>query len=507
MDQKTSSPLMEPIAPARGGTGPQVLFAASEAYPLVKTGGLADVACYLSKALAEQGADARIVLPAYGAVLEQVTDALTLARLSVEGATSPVRLLQTMLPGTGVPVYLVDCPALYARPGNPYVQPDGTDWADNAARFALFSRVIALIATRRAGLDWAPEIVHCNDWHTGLAPALLASEPARPATVFVIHNLAFRGLFPAGTFPALALPARLWGADGLEFYGQLSFIKGGLVFADRLVAVSPGFARDILTPAGGHGMDGLLRARAGVLSGILNGVDYRVWDPRRDPFIASHYWLDALEGKRADKRALQQELGLFPSDGALLFGFIGRLADQKGVDLILAIVDDLMAHGDVQLALLGSGERFYEQELRRAAGRWHGRVGARIGYDEGLAHRLEAGVDCFLMPSREEPCGLNQLYSLRYGTVPIVRATGGLADTVIDADSPGATGFVFREAIPHAVYAACTRAREVFVRTPERWHALMQGGMRQDFGWERSARAYLDLYRSLIRERAPRACE
>jgi len=484
----------------------KVLFAVSELYPLVKTGGLADAACYLPIALADRGIDIRIVLPAYEAVKEQLIGSRIKSQFPLRRISPSSRVLETSLADGGLIVYLVDCPDYFERPGNPYMAPEGGDWPDNAQRFALFARTVCRLALGQTALQWRPELVHCNDWHTGLAPALLAAEQQRPATVFAIHNLAYQGRFPYSTFVDLALPPSLWNAAALEFHGDLSFIKGGLVFADRLVAVSPGYAREILTPEHGHGLDGVFRERIGHLSGILNGVDYRVWDPRIDEHIVRPYWIDVLENKLASKRALQQELGLGIEDGAFLIGHIGRLTEQKGTDLLMASLPELLRHEDIQVAILGSGNEYFQRQLQGAAQRWRGRVAVRLGYSETLAHRIEAGADCFLMPSREEPCGLSQLYSLRYGTVPIVHATGGLADTV-SALTPetlrdgSATGFQFHAASAQALCAATLKARNLFRDDRGRWNELMCTGMQQDFSWDHSAEKYHALYLDLIKDR------
>ncbi len=477
----------------------KVLFAASEVYPLIKTGGLADVACFLPIALHEQGCDIRIVMPAYRSILAQGTVLKSRSGFFIPQFKLHVRLLETTLPGGQVPVYLVDIPELFDRPGGPYQAPAGTDWPDNARRFAIFGYIIHLISLNQVGLHWSPELLHCNDWHTGIATALLANQPQRPATVFTIHNLAYQGRFPYETYQSLMLPPHLWSMDALEFHGELSFIKGGLVFADRLTTVSPTYAREITTPEYGYGMEGLLQLRADKLTGILNGVDYRIWDPRLDPVIAHHYGLTNLADKKINKLALQRELGLKVNEDAILLAHISRLIGQKGIDLILNGVHQLLQDKDVQLVILGTGEDRYEQELRAAAVSYDQRLVVVLDYNEILSHRIQAGSDIFLMPSRFEPCGLTQLYAMRYGTIPVVRCTGGLADTVVDANKKSlqtrhATGFHFhRDSLPEFMLAA-GRAIHMYRSAQPTWRQIMATAMSQDFSWEKSAQQYRQVY-------------
>ena len=479
----------------------KILFAASEAHPLIKTGGLADVAGSLPIALSELGQDVRLVLPAYREALARIEGFSVIA--TIQCADTAVRILESQLPGSPVPVWLVDAPHYFDRPGGPYLGPDGRDWPDNAARFALFGRVVADLALGRVGLAWQPDLVHCNDWQTGLIPALLALEPSRPATVFTLHNLAYQGLFAREIFKLLDLPGELWSPEAMEFHGQCSFIKGGLVFADRLTTVSPSYAEEIRTPALGYGLEGLLNHRSHDLSGILNGADYSVWDPSRDPYIVKNYDPGALYLKAFNKSDLQRRFELPVLKDVPLIGMIGRLVEQKGVDLLLEILPQLLRH-PLQLVLLGSGEAHLEQALQDWAKARPERIAVHLGYSEDLAHRIEAGADMFLMPSRFEPCGLNQMYSLRYGTVPIVRRTGGLADTVVDASEEtlaagAATGFVFDSPVPQALLATLLRALSLYTQTP-RWQRLVKTGMAQDFSWQKSARQYLDLYAETLRQ-------
>lgn len=479
----------------------RILFAASEAFPLIKTGGLGDVAGSLPRALRGLKQDVHLILPAYADVLKRAGKLKTVAEFSVRHHT--VRLLAGNLPATRLPVWLVDCPELYDRPGNPYLGPDGKPWADNAWRYTIFAEAVVQVATNQLGLDWQAEVVHCNDWQTGLIPALLSLQAERPVTVFTIHNLAYQGTFSYQTFQELGLSPDLWHLAALEYHGQLSFIKGGLVFADRINTVSPSYAREIQTPEFGYGLDGLLRHRQSVLSGILNGIDLKEWNPGTDSFLAQTYNRRSLVNKGINKSALQQNLGLQPDADALLIGFVGRLVEQKGVDILLAGIQEILSL-PVQLAMLGSGEAHFEAALLEVATQHVGQVAIKIGYSESLAHQIEAGADVFLMPSRFEPCGLNQMYSMHYGTPPIVRQVGGLADTVIDANESNlsaktATGFVFSGERGMDLYQTINRACDIYA-DKQKWHTLQLTGMGRDFSWQNSAQEYLKLYKAALEE-------
>jgi starch synthase len=478
-----------------------ILFAASEAHPLVKTGGLADVAGSLPRAIKNSQQEIRLILPAYPAAVANAGKLKSVAELELPGATAPVRLLQGWLPHTRVRLYLVDAPEYFDRPGGPYSSPQGSDWPDNCDRFALFAHAVCCVAMNHAELDWQPDIVHCNDWQTGLVPALLSLEKVRPATLFTVHNLAYQGLFGWDQFQALQLPSHWWSMEKMEYHQKMSFIKGGLVFSDRITTVSPTYAREIRTPEFGCGLEGLLEQRKDSLTGILNGVDYQVWSPGRDSLLPYTYSVHRPAAKLKNKRELQKAFGLPVEPGVPLFSHIGRLVEQKGIDLILELVPELLQR-QLQLVILGTGHQELEETLRQAHKTYPERIGVHIDYNETLAHLLEAGSDIFLMPSRFEPCGLNQLYSLRYGTPPIVRGTGGLADSVMDATSANlsqhrATGFVFENANGRDLLQAIDRALELYAR-PDTWKDLMQTGMRQDFSWTRSAAAYIDLYTRLL---------
>lgn len=478
----------------------KVLFVTSEIAPWVKTGGLGDVAAALPPALARQGADVRVLTPRYPALREAFADARPLVQLPGFGGALPAsELLQAHM--GDIPLLLLDCPAFFDRPGNPYLGPEGRDWLDNHLRFGLLSRVAARLSSDASPLDWRPDILHCNDWQTALAPYYLRFyEPGGAASVMTIHNLAFQGVFAPQLLDDLALTGKDWHIDGVEYYGQLSFLKAGLRHADWITTVSPTYAREIQSDEGGMGLGGLLASRADHLTGILNGIDTEIWNPATDPFLPEHYDREHLAGKAHCKRALQRDLGLVERDDRPLFGIVSRLTHQKGLDLVAAIGDALIDL-PAQLVVLGSGERAVENEFRSLAARHPGQVSVTIGFDEPLSHRIEAGADCFLMPSRFEPCGLNQMYSLAYGTPPLVRATGGLADTVTDCRpetlaNGTATGFVCIPATAEALFETIQRAAACW-RDKASWRSLQQNGMARDFGWAQPARQYLDVYQRL----------
>ncbi|HEY3698922.1 MAG TPA: glycogen synthase GlgA [Spongiibacteraceae bacterium] len=479
----------------------RILFATSEAYPLIKTGGLADVSSSLSRALLALGHDVRLLLPAYRDVLNNACGIGLKKIAEFTLAEHQVALLETRLPGTRVKTWLLDCPALFDRPGNPYLDSNGQAYADNDRRFLLLARAAAELAMNRCGCNWRPDILHCNDWQTALAPALISAEPLRPATIFTIHNLAYQGLYSYDSFLATDLPARFWNYDALEFHGQFSFIKGGIVFADRVNTVSPSYAQEIQSERFGYGLEGLLRYRGAHLRGILNGINDEEWNPGTDAHLVQRYNRRTLTLKVQNKLALQRQLKL-PQDADIpLLGFIGRLVEQKGIDWLLASIDTLITQ-NAQLVLLGSGERVFEDALRELVQRHPQHIAVTIGYNETLAHRIEAGADIFLMPSRFEPCGLNQMYSLRYGTVPLVHRVGGLADTVIDMtaatmDNATANGFVFETPSAAALQQTLERALPIY-RARKQWRQLQLHGMNADFSWQHSAQAYQQLYREAL---------
>ena len=478
-----------------------VLAVASEIFPLIKTGGLADVTGALPAALAEIGVRVTTLVPGYPSVLDGLDGAEPLHRFA-ELFGGPARLLRGRV--AGLDLLAIDAPHLYARPGNPYAGPDGRDWPDNAQRFAALGAVAAVLATGEVG-SVAPDMVHAHDWQAGLALAYLHQRGRRPGTVFTVHNLAFQGTYPPSLLAELGLPASAFAIDGIEFYGNLSFLKAGLFYADRITTVSPTYAAEIRTPEGGMGFDGLLRTRAAALCGILNGIDETVWNPAADPHIEAGFSVTRLARRTANKAALQARLGLTASPETLLFGVISRVTWQKGLDLLLADLPGLAGLG-AQLALLGSGERGLEDGLAAAAAAHPGRLACVIGYDEALAHQIQAGADALLVPSRFEPCGLTQLCGLRYGALPVVARVGGLADTVIDANEAAlaagsGTGVQFAPVTREMLAAAIQRTMALW-REPATWRRLQRNAMRSDFSWRRSAARYAALYRVLLAERA-----
>lgn len=479
----------------------RVLFGTSELSPWAKTGGLGEVARDLPQALARAGAEVRVLLPAWPALRAAHPTAKPVARFEdTGGALAPATLLYV----EGNPgLLLVKCDEYYARPGTLYQSPEGSDWPDNHLRFGLLSRVAARLSGAGSPLEWRPDVLHCNDWQCGLAPAWRRIErgsgPRGAATLMTVHNLAYQGLFPREVLVPLGLPASAFTFDGLEFYGQLSFLKAGLRYSDLISTVSPTYAREIQSEALGFGLNGLLSQRTGDLAGILNGIDTEVWNPASDPHLERAYDAENLGAKGRNKWALQADLGIEEAPERPLLGMVARLVEQKGVDLVLEATRQLVAMG-CQLALLGSGEKRFEEGFVELARQYPASVGVKIGFDEALAHRIEAGADLFLMPSRFEPCGLNQLYSMRYGTPPVVRRTGGLADSVINHGAEGEaapTGFVFEDADADSMVAAIERALAVY-RSPTRWQALQRSAMARDAGWDPSAAEYLALYRRAL---------
>jgi len=475
----------------------KILFVTSEAHPLIKTGGLADVCGSLPKALAELDQDIRLIIPNYQA-LKSIESVRFLFSLRVDNRN--INILETRLPDSQVVVWLVDYPTFYNYPGNPYVDETGEPWANNAERFALFCRVVVEVAMDRGYQDWKPDVVHCNDWQCGLVPALLSLEQDRPATVFTIHNMAYQGLFPVSEVALLNLPGQLWHPEGLEFHSKLSFIKGGLVYSDYITTVSPTYATEIQTAEYGYGLEGLLEHRKESLGGIINGIDLDQWDPETDAYLTHNFSITTLDQKRQNKKELQTKFSLPINENVPLFGLIGRLVEQKGIDLILECLPEMLSM-NVQFVLLGSGDKDFEKLVQKLAQEYPDKMAIKIGYDESLAHLIEAGSDIFLMPSRFEPCGLNQMYSQRYGTIPIVRKTGGLADTVIDTLpdtllNNTASGIVFNEANASSLLESIKRAL-VLYSIPSSWKKMQITGMKKDFSWQKSAEQYLALYDSL----------
>lgn len=497
----------------------KILFASSEVAPFSKTGGLADVSAALPPALASLGEQVTVITPAYRSVWScgrpieplDVDLSIPIGTKTVEGT-----LLRSTLPAgpqgsEAVPVLLVQQDDYYDRDGL-YGTPEG-DYVDNCERFVFFSRAV-LEAARK--LELTVDVVHCHDWQSALIPAYLQIEyrdcPGleRAGSLFTIHNLAFQGQFWHWDMLLTGLDWKYFNWRQLEFHGKLNLLKAGLVFADRLNTVSPRYAEEIQTAAFGAGLEGVLQHRRAVLSGILNGVDYRVWNPATDPYLPQTYDPSCVEsGKAACKSALQSELRLRPAANAPLVAFVGRLTEQKGIDLIVDVLPEWTRTTDVQWVVLGTGEPRFHQALLGLAERFPHKLAVRLEFSERLAHRIEGGADLFLMPSRFEPCGLSQMYSMKYGTVPVVRATGGLVDTVVDATPQAlaegrATGFVFSECSPLALSEALRRACELY-RRPHQWRQLQATCLQQDWSWERSAREYQALYRRICERRVQAA--
>lgn len=472
-----------------------VLSVTSELFPIIKTGGLADVAGALPSALEREGVHVVSLLPGYPSVMKALERIEVVQDYSnLFGASA--RLLSGQ--AAGLDLFVVDAPHLYKRPGSPYLTPDGRDWPDNARRFAALGRVAADIGLG-AVPGFIPDVVHAHDWQAGLAPAYLHFDGGpRPGTVMTIHNIAFQGVFPADLLYELGLPPSAFTVDGVEYYGQIGFLKAGLRLSDHITTVSPSYAKEIQTPQGGMGLDGLLRARAKDVYGILNGIDERVWNPADDLNLPHRYDRQSLRARVGNKRALQERLRLDIDADAMLFGVVSRLSEQKGLDLVLAALPVLLTDG-AQLALLGSGDRELEDSFRAASVVYPGQVGCFFGYDEKLAHLIQGGSDALLVPSRFEPCGLTQLCAMRYGSVPIVSRVGGLADTIVDANemaiaSGVATGIQFSPVNLSGAIDAFERAKSLW-KEKAAWERLQMNGMATEVGWERPARHYAQLYR------------
>ncbi|HSI56548.1 MAG TPA: glycogen synthase GlgA [Ideonella sp.] len=478
----------------------KVLQVCAEIFPLLKTGGLADVAGALPPALAAVGVEPRVLLPGFNAILDGLKDPAMVAELPARGQVPSARLLYGELPACNVQAYVIDAPGLYRRDGGPYADARQQPYADNHLRFARLAWAAADLAS---GADpyWRPVLAHAHDWHAGLVPACLKAVGAPAASVFTVHNLAYQGGFAPQQFFELGLPWHFFQAEGMEFHGGLNFMKAGLFFADRLSTVSPTYAAEIQHPEQGMGLDGLLRSRAEVLHGILNGVDPTVWNPADDALIASNYDARKMAGKARCKAALQAQLGLAAEPLTPLFCVISRLTEQKGLHLVLRLLPRLVERG-AQFALLGSGDPGMEAAFRELAAQHPAQVAVRIGYDENFAHGLVAGADVIMVPSRFEPCGLTQLYGLQYGTLPLVRRVGGLADTVSDSslealDDGLATGFVFDEFSDAGIEAALRRALALYRRRKE-WAAVQRTAMAQRHDWAVAAQHYLGVYRQAL---------
>ncbi|MXS86007.1 glycogen synthase GlgA [Nitrosomonas sp. HPC101] len=485
---------------------PRVLFVTPEVFPLCKTGGLGDVSAALPGALRELKTDVRLLVPGYPSVLSGIKHKRKLAECNLLPYFPPATLFSSRLQvneSVSVPLYVIHCPELYQRPGGIYLDEDGKDWPDNAQRFGLLSKMGALLASDASPLAWVPDIVHCNDWQSGLTPAYLHFHSGKKAaSLMALHNLAFQGKFPSDQVAKLGLPAESFSVEGVEYYGNLSFLKAGIYYADHISTVSPGYAREIQHEPLGFGLQGLLAKRSDDITGIINGIDTAVWNPATDPYIVKKYSSRTfLSAKKVNKLVLQREMGLEENGTIPLFAGISRLSYQKGYDILLQAASAL-TNFPAQLVLLGKGDPSLEEQLILLAQTDPARIAVRIDYDEALSHRITAGADCFLMPSRFEPCGLNQMYSQHYGTPPVVHATGGLMDTVVDLTPEtlarkSASGFHFHEMTTSAFMEAIGRAVNAYCDAGL-WKKLQRSGMQKDFSWQASASAYQSIYSLLM---------
>ncbi len=505
----------------------KVLFATSEVWPLLKTGGLGDVSYSLPHALKERNLDLRLVLPAYRDLLSKLDSFKTLGwlKLDLAGTTREVRILEAKHAQFEMPIWLVDYQQLFDREGDPYTHANGHDWPDNAERFTLFSQAVAALSLDKLNRGWKADVVHCNDWQTGLVAAFLDQEAERPRRIFTIHNLAYGGNFSHDEYNRLQLPSAWWSMEGVEFYGNFSMLKAGIVYADAITTVSPTYAKEICTSEFGYGLEGVLSSRSYKLSGILNGIDTKVWNPATDTLIPFNYTPHRRNpGKQKNKKALLESYGITANKEQLeapLLGLVSRLVEQKGIDMVVEAIPKIIAETNANFVIIGTGDAFIETKLKQLNKKYPERVLITIGYDEEKAHLLEAGSDIFLMPSRFEPCGLNQMYSLSYGTIPIVNRTGGLADTVINAgdteinlakaqeshdksvdttlettlDSTRPNGFVLNKPNTPELISTIIRALTLF-ENKKSWQQLQQNAMSQSFSWEKSADSYIEIYKS-----------
>lgn len=472
-----------------------LLFVASECAPFVKTGGLADVIGAVPKSLALQGVSVRVLLPAYPAVAEHLAHGETVMTFDdLFGGSARIVAVHA----EGLEMLLLDAPHLFDRAGSIYLGPDGQDWPDNDLRFAALSYAGARLAVEGAQ-GWKPDVVNAHDWQAGLVPACLRQMDGQsPPVVMTIHNIAFQGLFDATRLSTLGLRSELFTPEGIEYYGRIGFLKAGLALSEKITTVSPTYAAELLTPDFGMGLDGLLRGRQSDLRGILNGIDLDAWDPKSDSDLIANYSADDLSGKARNKAEVEARFGLTPGEGPL-FCVVSRLTSQKGLDMLLDCLPGLVSQGG-RLALLGTGEPDLERAFIEASNRYAGAVGSIIGYDEAMSHLLQGGSDAILIPSRFEPCGLTQLYGLRYGTLPVVARTGGLADTVIDANEAAqladcATGVQFAPVTATMLGHAISRTCALFAQKGI-WNGMMRRAMTHPVGWDLSASAYLDVYQS-----------
>lgn len=483
----------------------KVLFVTSEVFPLIKTGGLADVSGSLPSALKNLNVDVRVLIPGYPSVLNQLNDLQHIASFHHLPIVQDVELLLGTIPDSQVKVMVIKSSILYERGGGPYADANGLEWQDNPVRFGVLSKIASLLSSPQTPInDWRPDIVHCNDWQTGLAPAYMKLvDHSAAKSIISLHNMAFQGCYPAEWVTALGLPESAFTIEGFEYYGQLSFLKAGIFYADALSTVSPSYAKEIQTEAFGFGLQGLLAKRGNEIKGILNGIETDEWNPETDPYLIRNYSNVKIAGKKQVKKTLQKKLGLTIDATAPLLGIVSRLTHQKGLDMLLLIAQDLLDAG-CQLALLGSGDSTLESAFRGLAVNNPGKASATIGYNESLSHQIMAGSDMFIMPSRFEPCGLNQLYGLAYGTPPIVNATGGLADSVIDTTPASiknktASGFVMDKVSSDALLTCIQRALDIFRADAKSWRQIQRNGMSQNLSWDKSALEYLTLYQDLIK--------
>ncbi|MBJ7538362.1 glycogen synthase GlgA [Marinomonas sp. C1424] len=474
----------------------KTLFAASEIYPLIKTGGLADVAGALPVALRKQGHDVRLIMPAYNDLLKKVAPIQKSINLGNPFGVGDLILLETSIPESDTPIWLLQCQALYEREAGPYLDSKGADFQDNHLRFAALSWAAATLALHGHLIGWQADVLHLNDWQTGFAAAYLKSWKAdHIPVVTTVHNLRYNGSFEMSKFADMRLSTELLDLHGMEFYGNFSGLKAGLVYADAITTVSPTYAQEILTSEYGDGLDGTLKSLQHKLTGILNGVDYEQWSPEKDQFIAQNYGPESLTKKYENKLALLQENGLSEDTSQPIFGVVSRLTEQKGLDLVLEAIPHLLDRG-ARLIVLGAGDKHLEAGYLELQSLYPEQVSVRIGYFEDYSHRIQAGIDALLIPSRFEPCGLTQLYALKYGTLPVVRQTGGLADTVFEWGDR-ANGFVFTDADVASLKAALERCMESFYNSHS-WQEKQRNAMAYDYSWEAVTGQWVELYESLI---------
>jgi starch synthase len=479
----------------------QILHVCSEMYPLLKTGGLADICYALPQEQIKHGHNVRILLPGFPSIINNLTSLKLISQINTKFSDTPVKLLQAQLANSDLIIYIIDAPNLYNRSGNPYVDSNNIEYGDNYLRFALLGYIAYKLADK-LDTNWQPQLVHAHDWHAGLAAAYIKANNLTTKTVFTIHNLAYQGIFPATIFTLLGLPTQFFALDGCEYYGRVSFLKAGLYFSDSITTVSKNYAQEIQTAEQGCGLDGLLQAKAEHLYGILNGIDEKQWNPEHDNLIAFKYAVNRLSLKKKNKTFLQQKLNLTIQKDKPLFIVISRLTEQKGMHLILNCVAEILKRKG-QLVILGTGDSQLENKFKQLALQHKDSIHVNLGFDEQYAHTLIAAGDVIIVPSRFEPCGLTQLYGLKYGTLPLVRNIGGLADTVVDSsienlDDNVATGFIFEKFNEHDFTQAIKRAF-VLYKDEIMWRQVQRTAMKQDFSWHNSVNEYLNLYQKLIK--------